>query len=186
PTSGQGPWRTLAGRDLAAFLAEGGAVVGGTAWDFSNAAYLEDEALDLLVVDEAGQYSLANTLAVSRAARRLLLLGDPQQLPQVSQGTHPLPVDESALGWLSHGSPTLPAEYGYFLDRTWRMHPELCEPVSELSYAGRLGSAPAASRRELSGVAPGLRTCYVEHTGNRTASPEEARQVVALAREFVG
>ncbi|GEO95321.1 TM0106 family RecB-like putative nuclease [Kocuria turfanensis] len=186
PAHGQGPWRTLAGRDFAAFLAEGGAVVGGTAWDFSNAAYLEDEALDLLVVDEAGQYSLANTLAVSRAARRLLLLGDPQQLPQVSQGTHPLPVDESALGWLSHGSPTLPAEYGYFLDRTWRMHPELCEPVSELSYAGRLGSAPAAARRELTGVPPGLRTCYVEHAGNRTASPEEARQVVALAREFVG
>ncbi|MEX5270999.1 TM0106 family RecB-like putative nuclease [Kocuria sabuli] len=186
PTDRAVPWQTVAGRDLAEFLAGGGAVVGGTAWDFSNAAYLEEEALDLLVVDEAGQYSLANTLAVSRAARRLLLLGDPQQLPQVSQGTHPLPVDESALGWLSHGAPTLPAEFGYFLDRTWRMHPALCEPVSELSYAGRLGAAPAAGRRELTGVAPGLRTCYVEHVGNRTASPEEARQVVALAREFVG
>ncbi|MFI7583700.1 TM0106 family RecB-like putative nuclease [Kocuria sp. M1N1S27] len=180
------PWQEVPGKDFAGFLAEGGAVVGGTAWDFSNAGNLDDEALDLLVVDEAGQYSLANTLAVSRAARRLLLLGDPQQLPQVSQGTHPLPVDESALGWLSRGAPTLPAEFGYFLDRTWRMHPALCEPVSELSYAGRLGSAPAAGRRELAGVPPGLRTCYVEHTGNRTASPEEARRVVELAREFAG
>ena len=180
------PWRQVQGKDLAAFLAEGGAVVGGTAWDFSNAKNLDDEALDLLVVDEAGQYSLANTLAVARAARRLLLLGDPQQLPQVSQGTHPLPVDESALGWLSRGAPTLPPEHGYFLDRTWRMHPELCEPVSELAYAGRLGSAPAASLRELSGVAPGLHTCFVEHTGNVTASPEEAGRVVELVHGFVG
>ncbi len=58
-------------------------------------------SLDLLVIDEAGQFSLANTIAVSAAARNLLLLGDPQQLPQVSQGTHPEPVDESALGWLA-------------------------------------------------------------------------------------
>ncbi len=180
------PWERVAGKDLARFLDEGGAVVGGTAWDFSSAKNLDDDALDLLVVDEAGQFSLANTLAVARAAPRLLLLGDPQQLPQVSQGTHPLPVDESALGWLSRGAPTLPAKHGYFLDRTWRMHPRLCEPVSELSYAGRLGSAPAASRRALTGVAPGLRTCYVPHAGNTTASPEEAERVVALARGFVG
>jgi uncharacterized protein len=180
------PWQKVAGKDFARFLDEGGAVVGGTAWDFSNGKHLDDEALDMLVVDEAGQFSLANTLAVSRAARRLLLLGDPQQLPQVSQGTHPLPVDESALGWLSHGAPTLPARFGYFLDRTWRLHPQLCEPVSELSYAGRLRSAPAAAGRELTGVAPGLRTCYVDHAGNVTASPEEAERVVALVREFVG
>ncbi|GGG60748.1 hypothetical protein GCM10011374_24540 [Kocuria dechangensis] len=186
PADRQVPWQKVAGKDFGRFLDEGGAVLGGTAWDFSSAKNLDDEALDLLVVDEAGQFSLANTLAVSRAAPRLLLLGDPQQLPQVSQGTHPLPVDESALGWLSHGSPTLPAEHGYFLDRTWRMHPRLCEPVSELSYAGRLGSAPAAGRRELTGVAPGLRTCYVAHTGNVTASPEEAARVVELAGEFIG
>ena len=61
-------------------------------------------SLDLLVIDEAGQYSLANTLAVARSAKRLLLLGDPQQLPQVTQGSHPQPVDESALGWLSAGT----------------------------------------------------------------------------------
>ncbi len=45
-----------------------------------------------------------------------MLLGDPQQLPQVSQGTHPEPVDDSALGWLVDGQHTLPAERGYFLD----------------------------------------------------------------------
>ena len=86
-----------------------GCVIGGTAWDFANAGRVPRGSLDLLVVEEAGQYSLANTIAVARAARNLLLLGDPQQLPQVSQGTHPEPVDHSALGWLVDGHHTLPA-----------------------------------------------------------------------------
>ncbi len=93
-----------------------GCVVGGTAWDFANDNKIPADSLDLLVVEEAGQFSLANTIAVSRAARNLLLLGDPQQLPQVSQGTHPEPVDGSALGWLVDGHHTLPPERGYFLD----------------------------------------------------------------------
>ncbi len=77
-------------------------------------------------IEEAGQFCLANTIAVARAARNLLLLGDPQQLPQVSQGTHPEPVDASALGWLVDGQHTLPDECGYFLDRSYRMHPAVC------------------------------------------------------------
>ena len=74
------------------------------------------------------------------AGDRLLLLGDPQQLPQVSQGTHPDPVDASALGWLIGDEPVLASELGYFLETTWRMHPALTAPVSRLSYAGQLRS----------------------------------------------
>ncbi len=66
-----------------------GGVVGGTAWTFANEGTIPRRSLDLLVVDEAGQFSLAPTIASSIAAQRLLLLGDPQQLPQVSQGSHP-------------------------------------------------------------------------------------------------
>lgn len=89
-----------------------GCVIGGTAWDFANENTI---ARDLLDIDEAGQFSLAPTIGVSVAARRLLLLGDPQQLPQVSQGTHAEPVDESALGWLMDGHDTIQGELGYFL-----------------------------------------------------------------------
>ena len=97
--------------EYAGFIADhDGCVVGGTAWDFANDNRVSAASLDLLVIEEAGQYSLANTIAVARAARNLMLLGDPQQLPQVSQGTHPEPVDESALGWLVDGHHTLPAE----------------------------------------------------------------------------
>ena len=75
-----------------------GCVIGGTAWDFAHTARVPAGSLDLLVIDEAGQFSLANTLARGASARNLLLLGDPQQLPQVSQGTHPEPVDDVGAG----------------------------------------------------------------------------------------
>ena len=111
---------------------------------------MDAASLDLLVIEEAGQFCLANTIAVARAAKNLMLLGDPQQLPQVSQGHHPEPVDASALGWLVDGQRTLPEELGYFLDLSYRMHPAVCEPVSRLSYEGRLGSEESAPRPGIS------------------------------------
>lgn len=174
---------------MAAFLAEHaaqGAVVGGTAWDFSNTSRVERGGLDLLVVDEAGQFSLASTIAVAAGARRLLLLGDPQQLPQVSQGAHPEPVDTSALGWVMDGDAVVRPEYGYFLERSWRMHPAVAAPVSTLAYAGRLASAPGTERRSLSGIDPGLHIVPLRHRGNSTQSPEEAAAVVQLVRDLVG
>ena len=163
-----------------------GFVFGGTAWNFSNASLFEQASLDLLVVDEAGQFSLANTLAVARSARNLLLLGDPQQLPQVSSAPHPYPVDISTLSWLSGDAPTVDERFGYFLPVSWRMHPQLCAPVSRLSYGGRLASAPAAALRHLEGRKPGLQVVPVSHRRCTVRSEVEAAEVVRLAQEFVG
>ena len=182
----QVPWSHTSEGDVARLLASPrGCLIGGTAWTVTGKE-VPAGSLDLLVIDEAGQFSLANTLAVSAAATRLLLLGDPQQLPQVTQGTHPEPVDESALGWLAAGHATLPANLGYFLADTWRMHPELCRAVSNLSYEGKLRSAPAASLRELEQLAPGVETVLVNHAGNTTASREEAAEVVRQVRRHLG
>lgn len=172
---------------VASFVAEqtGGFVLGGTAWDFSHEGRVPRRSLDLLVIDEAGQFSLASTIAVSLAAPRLLLLGDPQQLPQVSQGTHPEPVDTSALGWVMDGADVVPPEYGYFLGRTWRMHPAVAGPISRLSYRGELVSHPTAALRSLQGIAPGVHAVPVRHHGNATQSPEEAAVVVALVRDLL-
>lgn len=160
----------------------GGCVVGGTAWVFADAKLFDEKELDLIVIDEAGQFSLANTIAVSRAAHRLLLLGDPQQLPQVSQGVHPEPVDESALGWLIGHDEVIAADRGYFLDQSWRMHERVCAVVSELSYAGKLTSA--APTRELSEQPPGYFAVPVEHSENSTESAEEAEAIVDKVREL--
>ena len=164
-----------------------GYVVGGTAWDLTSTKRVGRGQLDLVVVDEAGQFSLAKTLACSVAGDRLLLLGDPQQLPQVSQGTHPDPVDASALGWLLGDEPVLPPELGYFLETTWRMHPRLTEPVSRLSYAGQLRSeAQVTGARTLDGVEPGLHVRLVDHHDNSTWSPEEAEVVRELVHDLLG
>ncbi|PYY35018.1 DNA helicase [Curtobacterium sp. MCPF17_046] len=177
------------GAAIAAFLQScadtgTGGVVGGTAWTFANDATIGRRSLDLLVVDEAGQFSLAPTIASAIAASRLLLLGDPQQLPQVSQGSHPEPVDESALGWLADGEHVLPPEFGYFLAKTRRMEPALTAAVSGLSYDGQLASM--VSGRHLEGIDPGVHPVPVVHAGNTTSSPEEAAQVVALVADVVG
>ena len=164
-----------------------GCVIGGTAWDFANANRVLPGSLDLLVIDEAGQFCLANTIAVAPAAVNLLLLGDPQQLPQVSQGTHPEPVDTSALDWLVDGQRTLPDERGYFLDRSYRMHPAVCAAVSELSYEGRLHSVTERTAgRRLDGCQPGVRVLSVRHHGNSIESPEEAETIVAEIRRLLG
>jgi predicted RecB family nuclease len=181
-------WQEIDEKEYPGFIADhDGCVIGGTAWDFANASRVPRESLDLLVVEEAGQYNLANTIAVASAARNLLLLGDPQQLPQVSQGTHPEPVDASALGWLIDGRHTLPEELGYFLDLSYRMHPDVCRAVSRLSYDGRLHSVDDVTRaRRLDGHRPGVAVLTVDHDGNSTDSPEEADAIVAEIERLIG
>jgi predicted RecB family nuclease len=181
-------WQEIEGSEYPAFIADNaGCVVGGTAWDFANANRVPPGSLDLLVIDEAGQFCLANTIAVAPAAGNLLLLGDPQQLPQVSQGTHPEPVDTSALDWLVDGQHTLPDERGYFLDRSYRMHPAVCAAVSTLSYEGRLHShTERTAARRLDGYQPGLHVLPVGHQGNSTDSPEEADAIAAEIKRLLG
>ncbi|MDO5753642.1 TM0106 family RecB-like putative nuclease [Arthrobacter sp.] len=185
------PWKVTDDKAFGKLLGSAeGALIGGTAWTMTG-ANVPAGSLDLLVIDEAGQYSLANTLAVAQSTQRLLLLGDPQQLPQVTQGSHPAPVDESALGWLSAGHATLPEELGYFLADSWRMHPALCARVSALSYEGKLKSAPAAGERQLEGKYPGVETVFVQQEEgstkeNKQSSAEEAAEVVAQATAHLG
>ncbi len=180
-------WQPLKERQYPDFIAsDGGCVIGGTSWDFAKPDRVPPGSLDLLVIEEAGQFCLANTVAVAPAARNLLLLGDPQQLPQVSQGTHYEPVDQSALGWLVDGAPTLDPSLGYFLARSWRMHPAVCDPVSRYSYGAKLLSVPAARDRRVAGLEPGVREILVEHDGNSTDSAEEAERIVAEIGDLIG
>ncbi len=162
-----------------------GYVIGGTVWAFSNPNQIGRRTLDLLVIDEAGQFSLANTIAASVAAHRVLLLGDPQQLPQVTQGSHPQPIDESALGWIMRGEEVLPGEYGYFLPTTRRMVRELTAPVSRLSYRGRLRSHEDTEGRALDGIEPGLHVLPIGHRGSSVSSQVEADAVVSIVSSLI-
>jgi hypothetical protein len=161
----------------------GVSVIAGTAWLFSRPAL--DTSLDYLFIDEAGQVSLADALAMSTAARNLVLLGDPQQLPQVRQGIHPGASGASVLEHVLQGAATVPEDRGLFLARSWRMHPDVCSYISALAYDSRLSSAPGCERQRVDSAAlgrgglsgSGLRFIAVEHSGNSQRSIEEARAI---------
>ncbi|MET7771257.1 AAA domain-containing protein [Nocardia sp. NPDC005366] len=162
-----------------------GCVIGGAPADFANEELIGQAALDLLVIADAGSFALAETLSVGPSARNLLLLGDPAPTP--ARAAHPEPVDESVLGWLVDGAGTLPVERGYFLDRSWRMHPRVCEPISRLYYDDRLRSNETVTlARQLDGVPPGIEAVLVDHHGNTTESEAEAREVVRRVRTLLG
>ena len=157
-------------------------VGGGTAWLWSREEF--EEAVDVLFVDEAGQMSLANALAVAPAADRLVLLGDPQQLEQPQQGSHPEGTDASVLEHLLQGQRTIPDDQGLFLEETWRLHPSICDFTSELFYEERLRSRAGLEAQSLAGTecidGAGLWFVPVEHEGNTSASTEEADRVAEL------
>jgi uncharacterized protein len=184
-----GPFSELPKEGHAGFAREHdstGYVIGGTAWDMTNRKRVQASQLDLLVIDEAGQFSLANTIGVAASAKRILLLGDPQQLPQVSQGIHPAPVDGSALGHVIGGLSVLPDDFGYFLEESRRMDETVTRPVSLLSYDGLLRSHASTEGRMLEGFAPGLHSVPTAHVDNSTFSSEEADRVVKLVGQHLG
>lgn len=147
------------------------------------------EAVDVLVVDEAGQMSLANVLAVSQAAQTVILLGDPQQLEQPTQGTHPDGTGISALDHLLGENQTIKPEQGLFLGTTYRLHPEICAFNSELFYEGKLHSVEGCEhqviRSESIVSGSGMRYLPIPHTGNTSASIEEADAVKALVESIL-
>jgi predicted RecB family nuclease len=148
---------------------------GGTAWLYSHADF--DGALDYLFIDEAGQVSLADAAAMATAARNLVLVGDPQQLAQVLQGSHPHGIDQSVLQYLLAGHATIPPDRGLFLETTYRLHPDVGDYISEEFYEGRVRSDPSTATRTTP-LGTGLRFCPVEHDGCRQESRIEADRVV--------
>jgi predicted RecB family nuclease len=168
-------------------LRSGTQVAAGTAWMWARPEFAG--AVDTLFVDEAGQMSMANVVAVSGAARNVVLLGDPQQLSQVKKGAHPPGVDLSALEQVLQGNPVIDPRVGIFLPKTHRLHSDVNAFTSEVFYAGELKSALEADRQQLRApgalTGTGIRYIPVVHAGNRNASQEEAEVVRGLYRDLL-
>lgn len=173
--------------DVESALADGTVnLVAGTQWLFAR----ENVHVDVLVVDEAGQLSLANTVAAGSAADAVILLGDPQQLAQPGHGLHPAGADASALHHALGDHDTIPADRGLFLDTTWRMHPALCAPVSELSYEGRLRSRAGLDQQLVGGddelAGAGVRWHPIQHAGHSVRAEEEVEAVASIVERLTG
>ena len=164
-----------------------GYLVGGTSWLWADDIF--EGVLDYLFVDEAGQMSLTNVLTVSRAARNIILLGDPQQLEQPKKGAHPEGADISALEHILDGNQTMPEDKGLFLGTTWRLHPLITKFTSILYYEGRLISREGLERQRLEGNTPfkgsGLFHVPVDHFANQSQSKEEVAAINRIVKHLL-
>lgn len=161
-------------------------VVGATAWFFTRDENVQ--AFDWLFVDEAGQVGLANMAAMGRAARNIVLVGDPRQLPQVIQGAHPEPANLSCLDWMLGEHATVPPDRGIFLPISRRMHPDVCRFISDQVYEGRLTSHPDTVRQSVTGAPfpeAGAFWVPVSHEGNAQIAFEEVAVIQAATSELL-
>ena len=169
-------------------------LLGATAWCWTKPEF--QQSVDVLVVDEAGQMSLANVLGSSRAGRSLILLGDPQQLEEPLQSSHPEGSEVSALSHLLDGEETMPADRGLFLPDTYRLHPDIARFTSEVYYEGKLQpraglglerqSIVPRRGRESPFTGAGLRCVLVPHTGNQARSSEEVDVLARIVDDLLG
>jgi uncharacterized protein len=161
-------------------------VLGGTAFFFARPE--QEQALDWLFVDEAGQVGLANMVAMGRCARNIVLVGDPRQLPQVIQGAHPDPANLSCLEWMLGDHATIPPDRGIFLPVSRRMHPDVCAFISEQVYEGRLASAPDTAVQAICGTGcpeAGAFWVPVKHEGNAQIAAEEVAAIRATITDLL-
>ncbi|PUB89037.1 MAG: nuclease, partial [gamma proteobacterium symbiont of Ctena orbiculata] len=166
-------------------------VVGATAWCWSRQDF--EQSVDVLIIDEAGQMSLSNVLAVSPAGRGMVLLGDPQQLEQPLQSSHPEGSEVSALAHLLDGEETIPPNKGLFLGETYRLHPEIARFTSESYYQGRVHSRPGLDNQAILAkestnsrfIGAGLRFVPVNHQGNQARSLEEVDTIAGIVSELL-
>ena len=169
-------------------------LLGATAWCWTKTEF--QQSVDVLVVDEAGQMSLANVLGSSRAGRSLILLGDPQQLEEPLQSSHPEGSEVSALSHLLDGEETMPADRGLFLPDTYRLHPDIARFTSEVYYERKLQpragiglerqSVVPRRGRESPFTGAGLRWVPVAHTGNQARSSEEVDVIARIVDDLLG
>jgi uncharacterized protein len=168
-------------------------LIGGTAWFFARENNVG--SVDYLFIDEAGQVSIANFIAMSPATKNIVLLGDQMQLGQPIQGSHPGESGESILEYYLQGHDTIPPERGLFLDVSWRMHPGVCSFISEAVYEGRLSPAPHTVNRvvrvpdegaSIVNQEAGVLYVPVEHEGNSQSSDEEVEVICRIVDELIG
>jgi uncharacterized protein len=160
-------------------------VVAATTWWFAGND-MADAPVDVLLIDEAGQLALADALAAARSARNLVLLGDPLQLPQVSQASHPGGGGNSVLEHVLGEDTTIPPERGVFITETRRMHPDVCAFISKEIYEGRLTTHPDCARQNTANFGTGLRRLAVDHVDRSTFSPEEAEAIFEQIVKMLG
>jgi len=180
------PWEIASSNESVLANMENANVIAGTSFMWCLPAYRN--SVDYLLVDEAGQLSLIDTLSISHAAKNIVLLGDPQQLQQPQQGVHPDGCEVSALEHILQENQTISEDQGVFLKETWRMHPDICSFDSEMFYENKLTAKSRLSNQIIFGntkfTGAGLRYVNVPHQGNSSSSMEEVDAIAKIVNDL--
>ena len=185
-------WKHLSGAKLGDWIIDqSGVVCGGSFLTFTHPSH--EDAFDTLIIDEAGQYSLADLVSIGRCAKKFILLGDPQQLPMVIQGHHPPgPSGLSTMAhWLGDDVQTVQQVDGVFLERTYRLHPEIADFIGDTFYEGRLTAASPTQRQQAVALDGGseplgpLVYLAVDHSDERSWSLHEAQVIAEFVHSLV-
>ena len=165
-------------------------VIGATVYGFAKDT-AHESPVDYLFVDEASQVALANLVAASGAAHNIILMGDQMQLDQPIQGSHPGHAGSSALEFMLKDHSVIPDDKGIFLERTYRMHPAVCQPLSDVVYEGKLQAAAGNEKQAIHINEPhlvsqqsGILPIRVKHEGNTQSSEEEVTIIMELITEL--
>jgi DNA replication ATP-dependent helicase Dna2 len=159
-------------------------VVGATI--FSLRAVWDEEAFDVVVMDEAAQIPIAYAACAMLAAPRYVFVGDHRQLGPIVQGRHADPLASTSV--FAHAAATYPPA---LLRTTYRMSAALCELPSRMFYGGRLSAGPLTAKARFRAVPGGpfdalfdpdrpAVIALVGHEGFRTRCEREARLVAAI------
>lgn len=166
-------------------------LLAGSAWLFAHERF--NQHLDYLFIDEAGQVSVANVIAMGTAARNIVLVGDQMQLGQPIQGVHPGESGLSILDYLLGDQATVTPDRGIFLNQTRRLHPTVCKFISEAFYEGRLEPHPENAGRRLvfdpplNGITPeGIHFLPVYHVGCSQKSEDEGKVIREYFHKLLG
>ncbi len=164
----------------------------GTAWCFSRP--ICDQKLDYIFIDEAGQLSIADVVAISLSAKNIVIIGDQMQLSSPSSATHPDESGRSVPEYLLENRDTVSPEKGIFIDKTRRLHSKICNFISESFYDGRLQNFKFTNERKIKYLKKenslpetGIVMIDPRHKENcRQKSEEEGIIVKSLYKKFLG
>lgn len=163
---------------------------GGTKYHLSNSYY--DSKMDYLFIDEAGQISVADLIVLGQIAKNIVLIGDQNQLGQPTKGSHPGLSGKSILEFLLGDLETIPQDRGIFLNRTYRLHPEINEFTSGSFYENRLIADEQTKNRKISTKdksffsKSGIYYLDMSHEDNIQTSQEECNKIIKIVEGFVG
>ena len=162
----------------------------GTKYHLSQWYY--QDKLDYLIVDEASQLAVADLVALGGIAKNIVLVGDQQQLGQPVVGSHPGQSGKSVLDYLLENKDTVSPEKGIFLNRTFRLHPNINTFTSENFYEGRLLTNSNNINRKIEYSSDcmikteGIHTILMDHKDNSQTSVEEFEIIKKLMKQLIG